>query len=155
MKRISSRMTFLVKWILPWSWLGTGLSLIVINWIGSGADTDLTHWMFVTGISLAGFAFLVITSRSLMDEVTDHGGHLVIRNGRQEERIPIGTIVNVNIAPLQSYSRITLRLDRPCRFGREIGFMPAGKLAWNPLVNEVADDLIARSDRARRVIANR
>jgi len=47
--------------------------------------------------------------------------------------------------------RITLRLVRPGRFGREITFTPVKPFTMNPFTrNPVADDLIERVDKARR-----
>ena len=87
----------------------------------------------------------------LVDEVWDDGNHLIVRNGKQEERIPLSTIMNVNYMRANP-PRITLTLRKPCHFGNEITFSPVTRNMWfkpfskNPIVQE----LIERIDAARQ-----
>ncbi len=146
-------MTIVVKRVFPAIWAGFAIWLLVLAGLDATSPAGVVPHLFRLGIVLAGLAYLLITSSSLMDEVIDCGGHLIVRNGRVEERISIASIINVNQGSVSQHSRITLRLDRPCRFGNEIAFIPTGRFTFNLLENEIADELISRVDRARRIVA--
>ena len=75
---------------------------------------------------------------------------LVVRNGSEEERIPLGNIMNVSASTNTNPPRITLRLVRPGRFGADVSFSPSSRISFNPFAkNPVAEDLIVRVDKAR------
>jgi len=74
----------------------------------------------------------------------------VVRNGSEEERIPLGNIMNVSASTNTNPPRITLRLVRPGRFGADVSFSPSSRISFNPFAkNPVAEDLIVRVDKAR------
>jgi hypothetical protein len=90
-----------------------------------------------TLIPLAGLALLfayscVFTKRRLeaVDEVLDAGDALLIRNGRQEERIALSEIMKVRYwgfnPPL-----IILTLRRPSIFGTRVIFYPPMPESWS------------------------
>jgi hypothetical protein len=86
----------------------------------------------------------------LMDEVHDCGDSLLIRNGSEEEIIPLSNIMNVSASTNTNPPRITLRLVRPGRFGTDVAFSPQSRMSFNPFAkNLVAEDLIVRVDQAR------
>lgn len=88
----------------------------------------------------------------LADEVYDCGDHLVVNKGAVSESVPFSNIMNVSATLLVNPPRITLRLIRPGRLGQEISFMPQRPMFYNPFGrNAIADDLIERAYRARRI----
>lgn len=102
---------------------------------------------------MIGMGFLVMKMLvfDLVDEVWDDGDQLVVRNGKQEERIAFANIMNVSYMPYRP-DRITLTLREPCRFGNEITFSPAAhSVLFNPFAkNPIVHELIERVDAARR-----
>ncbi|MCI0379863.1 MAG: hypothetical protein L0215_19960 [Gemmataceae bacterium] len=79
---------------------------------------------------------------SLIDQVWLAGEELIVRNRGDEDRFPVTNIINVE-ASLGNPERITLILREPCRFGREILFIPPTR--WWPLSRHpLADELIRR-----------
>ena len=85
----------------------------------------------------------------LVDEVWDDGDSLVVKNGGQEQRIALSDIKNVSYSPFVNPPRVTLSLRRPTVFGDQISF--GAPIRFVPFSNSpIIDDLIDRSDRARR-----
>ncbi|HRG16069.1 MAG TPA: hypothetical protein PLB00_08730 [Pseudomonadota bacterium] len=144
-------MTIVVKRVFPALWVGFAIWILVLGGLDATHPSDIVRHMFPLGFALVGLAYFLVTSSSLMDEVIDCGSHLIVRNNRNEVRILIASIMNVNQGSARHHSRITLRLDRSCQFGNEIAFIPTGRFTFNLLENEVAEELIARVDRARRI----
>jgi hypothetical protein len=151
MKKISSGSTVFFKKVFPLAWYGF-LAFFVVTATG-GAIRD-GQWMFVVMPGfMAVFGFFVMKKLifDLADEVHDCGDSLLVRNGSEEERIPLSNIMNVNVSTNTSPPRITLRLVRPGRFGADVSFCPSSKISFNPFAkNPVAEDLIVRVDQARR-----
>ena len=77
---------------------------------------------------------------------------MLFRSRDVEERVLLSNVMNVSVTPHMNPPRITLRLVEPCRLGSEIAFSPATPFTWSPFAkNPVAEDLIVRVDKARRV----
>ena len=152
MKKISSGSTRFYKKVFPLAWYGF-LAFFVVTAVTGGAIRD-GQWMFlIMPCFMAVIGFLVMKKLvwDLMDEVHDCGDSLLVRNGSDEERIPLSNIMNVNVSTNTNPPRITLRLVRPGRFGTDVAFYPASKMSFNPFAkNPVAEDLIVRVDKARR-----
>jgi hypothetical protein len=61
-------------------------------------------------------------------------------------------VINVSASMFVNPPRITLQLAQPGRFGDEVAFSPRTRTRLNPFArNEIAEDLIQRVDRARRI----
>lgn len=149
MKKISSGMTTYHKKIFPAIWFGF-LGLFVIGGIASGAMTRDPSVVAVP-LVMAGFGYFFMKRLlwDLADEVFDDGDSLLVKQGGDQERIPLSNIMNVSIGN-SSPRRITLRLRNPGRFGNEVTFAPRQGFTFNPFAkNEVAEDLILRVERAR------
>jgi len=98
----------------------------------------------VTCLVLAmGYVFVKHVTMRLIDEVVDEGEFLVVRNDGREDRVPLGNVVAVLDGPAVRPTLITLRLEQPCCFGREITFMPRYRFTWNPM-HPLVDELRAR-----------
>lgn len=152
MQRISSKVTFFHKRIFPTIWFGFLLLFIVI-----GGGTGL-----ITG-NLPPFPFLVVPAAmmvfgyflmkklvfDLLDEVWDAGDALIVRNGGQEDRIPLAEIMNVSYSPFTSPQRVTLSLRTPSMFGDKVTFCAPARFV-PASTSPIVDELIKRIDAARR-----
>jgi hypothetical protein len=149
MKRISSRHTTLIKRVLPL--LGLGLlagAMAVFAAQGRAGSALFVAGPLVLGAMLGAMYLQVLWP--LADTVDDAGDALLVRRGGVEQRVALDDVLDVAMAH-GNPPRIVLRLRTPGRFGDEIVFLPppgvrAGVAARPPL----ADELIARIDRARR-----
>lgn len=153
-KRISSRNTFFKKRVLPPLLFGVLALGVVVPLVLTRGGPHAPPWpVFVApaGVMVIIYAVLRKLVFDLADEVVDEGDALRVRFGDEEERIPLGEIINVSYSGITNPPRITLTLRTAGRFGREVSFSPQqGFLSPlfrpNPLVN----DLIERVDAARR-----
>jgi hypothetical protein len=151
MTRISSRSTAFFKRGFPVLWFGF-IAVQVVLFIATGA-AEKAPPAFLAPILLTVVGVVVMKAFlwDLVDEVYDGGDHLLVRNGGQEEAIPLGNIMNVSATMFVNPPRISLRLATPSRFGDEVVFSPAVGVRLNPFKRlPLIDDLIVRVDRARR-----
>lgn len=100
-----------------------------------------------------GYALMRHIIWDLVDEVFDHGDHLVVRVRGAEARIELADVMNVTYTPMNP-PRITLRLRQPGRFGSDVSFTPIPSRIRTRIFapfarNPIAEDLIVRVDRAR------
>lgn len=151
MKKISSGSTRVYKKLFPLAWFGF-LAFFVVTAVTGGAIQD-GQWMFlVVPCIMAVFGYFMMKKLiwDLMDEVYDCGDFLLVRNGSEEESIPLSNIMNVGTITNTNSPRITLRLVHPGRFGTDVSFTPKSPMSFNPFAkNPVAEDLIVRVDKAR------
>ncbi|MBN8742076.1 MAG: hypothetical protein BGP24_17925 [Lysobacterales bacterium 69-70] len=151
MKKISSDSTWFYKKVFPAMWFGLLAAFFVVSVTGNGLSTG--GWKFLLMpclMAIVGFFVMKNVVWDLVDEVHDCGDSLLVRNGSEEERIPLSNIINVNASTQTRPPRITLRLARPGRFGSQVAFSPPSKISFNPFaLNPVAEDLIVRVDQAR------
>ena len=152
MRRISSRLTFYYKRILPFTWLGFLGLAVAIPLCRSALAGELPPLMFLVMaviMTAVGYFILKKTIFVLVDEVWDDGDALVIKNRGQDERIALNEIKNVNYGSFSSPQRVALSLRRPTIFGEQIIFSAPVHL-WPFSPNPIVKDLIDRVDRARR-----
>jgi hypothetical protein len=100
---------------------------------------------------MMAFGYFIIKKLifDLVDEVLDDGDALVIRNGREEERVPLSDIMNVSYSQFVSPPRVTLSLRNSSRFGNRISFCaPIRLMPFS--TSPVIDELIERIDAKRR-----
>lgn len=149
MKRISTPYTFSLK-MFPFLYFGflvVAFPLVVMT--GSFKEEPML-FLVPCAMAIIGYYFIRVVLRDLVDEVYDCGDFLLVRKRGVEERVPLSDIINVNFATNQSPARITLTLDRPGKFGKEISFAPPPQIYLTPYPrNEIAEDLIARAHLAR------
>jgi len=150
MTRISSTRTFFMKRVFPFVFLAFMAVPVALAFVSGRPVPPPMYFM-----PLVMLPVLYVIMRKLVwdlvDEVHDGGDYLLVKNGDEEERIPLSNIMNVSSTLMVNPPRITLRLVRPGRFGREITFTPVKPFTMNPFTrNPVADDLIERVDKARR-----
>jgi len=148
-KRISTPYTFSRKFF---PFLFYGFLAMFLAFVGmSGAFRKEPLFLVVPCVmAVGGYFFMRAVLRDLVDDVYDCGSFLLVRKGRLEESIPLANIINVNFAINQRPARITLTLDKPGKFGKEISFAPPPKIYLIPYPrNEVVEDLIERAQMAR------
>lgn len=153
---LSARSTSFYKRWFPAMWLGLPAIILLghLSRIAWGGHTTLEDLGLLGGCCLflaIGIPIFRRLAFCLADEVVDEGEFLVVRSGRRQERVPLGSIVGVLDGPSIKPFQITLNLDQPCRFGQKITFIPRYRFAWNglhPLVDELRMRVEAvRSDR--------
>lgn len=152
MRRLSSKMTVFHKRVFPFIWFGF-LAFFVVGALGEmRANNEFNIALLIGPLAMAvfGYFFMKRLLFDLVDEVWDDGDALIVKNKRQEERIPLKGIVNVSDSTLMNPPRITLTLRQPCRFGSEITFSPIAKFFGFLSRNPVAIELIERIDRTRK-----
>lgn len=152
-QRISSRNTFFLKRIFPFMWFGL-IALILAAQLmlvrhGSRAPLPL---VFIAPLILLAVGYFILRRLvfDLADEVYDEGDALRVRFGAEEERIPLGEIINLSCTTLTNPPRVTLTLRNPGRFGKEVTFSPPQRFLGAFRPNPLVADLIERVDAARR-----
>ena len=82
------------------------------------------------------------------------GDFLLVRNGGIEDRIPLTQIDRVQKAIYSQPPRVTIRLNRPGKFGETIVYSPEGRFALVPWAQNATNDLIERIEavRSRHVV---
>jgi len=148
-KRISTPYTFSKK-IFPFLFYGF-LAVFLTFAVMSGVFRKEPLFLVVPCVmAVVGYFFMRAVLRDLVDDVFDCGSFLLVRKGHLEERIPLANVININFAINQRPARITLTLEKPGKFGREISFAPPPKIYLTPYPrNEVVEDLIERAQAAR------
>lgn len=146
MRRISSDWTFFYKRVFPALWFG-----FLAVFVGIGVVNGQGPFVVIVPIAMIGFGYFIMQKLvfDLVDEVSDDGDALVVKNRGQEQRIALADIKNVNYSPFISPPRVTLSLRRPTVFGDQITFCaPVRLLPFSP--SPVIADLIECVDHARR-----
>jgi hypothetical protein len=150
--QISSRMTFFYKRVFPIFWFGF-LTLFMIGpatiaWSNGEAPQPM---MFVVPIFMMVFGYFIMKKMvfGLVDQVFDVGDALLVKNGSQQEQIPLADITNISYAQMMNPPQVTLSLRQPTSFGEKVTFCAPTRLV--PFASSpVIDDLIKRVDAARR-----
>lgn len=153
MTRLSSKTTFFYKRVFPVIWFGLLFIFMATSLVGLANSTGVELVPFVViPLFMMVFGYFIMRRFvfDLVDEVEDLGDVLLVRNGRQEDRIALSDIMNVNYTPLASPPRVSLSLRRPSSvFGTQVSF--CAPLRFVPFSSSpLIDALIARVDAARR-----
>jgi hypothetical protein len=152
LNRISSRATFFIKKVVPAVWLA-GLLWFAAQDVMDGVDPEGIFPGVVVPALMAGVGFVIMKKLfwQAVDAVYDGGSFLLVRNGGEEETVPLPNVINVSVGSASSPPTIALRLRNPGKFGDEITFFAAGNNFGFTMFsrNRVAEDLIARVEKAR------
>ncbi|HUL19070.1 MAG TPA: hypothetical protein VLV29_07360 [Steroidobacteraceae bacterium] len=155
-RRISSRMTFFSKKVLPLLWFGLFLPIVVgvVLLARQKPHAPPAFLLLLVPVIVAALVYALLRRLvlDLADEVYDEGDALRVRFGAEEERIPLQNIMNISYAGLTNPARATLTLRQSGRFGKEVAFSPVQRF-FGPLLrtsNPIVTDLIERVDAARR-----
>lgn len=115
--KISSKMTFYYKRILPVLWFGIlGIIFVtgVIYTFYPGIQNRPPVPIVIFPIIMAVFGYFLAKHLyfDLVDEVYDGGDHLLVKNRNQEETVALSEISNISYANLQNPPRVTLSVRR-------------------------------------------
>jgi hypothetical protein len=144
-------MTFFYKKVFPVFWFGF-LTLFMIGptavaWSSGRAPQPMFFIMPII-MMVVGYAIMKKMVFNLVDQVFDVGDALLVKNGAQQEQIPLGDITNISYAQMMNPPQVTLSLRQPTSFGDKVTFCAPTRLipfATSPVI----DDLIKRVDAAR------
>src|SRR5215813_1358269 len=120
MQRISSSATFLHKRIFPITWFGGVLAFMVFGgheMLRSPGVQSLPFLLIPAAMLVVGYVIMRLLVFDLVDEVLDAGDALLIRNGSEQEQVPLADIVNVSYSQFVNPPRVTLSLRHPGVFG--------------------------------------
>jgi len=150
-EQISSRSTFIIKWLLPVFWFGFRIFFVAQSLTYEEGEADMLFIAVPVLMAVMGFFFFKALVWDLADAVYDQGAHLLVRRGGIEDRISFENIMNVSSTPLMNPPRITLRLVKPSAFGTHVSFSPkSNPLRFLfPFKNPVAEQLMERAYAAR------
>jgi hypothetical protein len=154
MRRISSRMTFFYKRILPIFWFGFPVFFMAIPFLapwtgGTTSGSPIGFLLPPAFIIVAGYFMMKKLVFDLVDEVLDAGDALIIRNGHLEGRVALSDVINVGYTQYMNPPRVTLSLRNPSMFGDKVTFCaPASLMPFS--TSPIIDELIKRVDAARR-----
>lgn len=99
MERISSGGTLFYKWLFSMAWFGM-LAIFTGMMFPAYRSGGVPIFIFLMPVAMGVFGFYLF--KKLMwpvaDEVMDAGDALVVRFGRNEERVPLANIMNVSYA---------------------------------------------------------
>jgi hypothetical protein len=151
MRRISSKTTFLFKFIFPIFWFGFLAVFVAAALIaGRGHQRELLFFLIAPiFMTVLGYVIMKKLVFDLVDEVWDDGSALIVRNKGMEDRVALSNVMNVGYSPFINPPRVTLTLRHPSNFGSEISF--CAPVRFLPFARSpVIEDLIRRVDAARR-----
>jgi hypothetical protein len=152
MKRISSRTTFLQKYLVPPIFLIFFATFILqdVSLIFANLKEPLPlQVIFVVIPVIWCLSFLSIWRTA--DIVYDCGDHLLVRKGHVEDRVMLSNITKVSRSFFNP-QLLVLELRAPSPFGEKLSFIPSGEYrsrmffvqSWS------TKDLIRRIDEARQ-----
>lgn len=150
-EQISSRFTFINKWLFPIFWFGFLFFFVIQSLLHEPISADLLFIAVPVLMAVVGVFFFKALVWDLADAVYDQGTHLLVRRGGVEDRILFENIMNVSSTPFMNPPRITMRLVKPSVFGTNVSFSPKSSPLRFALLqsNPVAEKLIERAYAAR------
>jgi hypothetical protein len=151
MRRISSSATFFYKRIFPAIWFGFLLIFMAASGFGGmrSGGFPLVPFLLVPALMIVfGYFMMKKLVFDLVDEVLDAGDALLIRNGTEQEQVPLSDIMNVSYSQFVNPPRVTLSLRNPGVFGTKVSF--CAPIRFVPFsTSPVIDELIERIDAKR------
>lgn len=97
MRQISSRGIFFQKVIFPVIWFGfLGFFAVIVLLTHSEGGPPLTALLVPLAMGIFGIVFMKKFIWDLADQVLDDGDALIVRFGKDEERLPLPEIINVS-----------------------------------------------------------
>ena len=150
MERISSRFTFVSKWVFPVAWFGFLLFFIGDTLADGTINEDPVFLLAPVFMVIVGFFIMKFLVWDLADAVYDHGTYLVVRRNGKEAQIQLSNGMNVSATSFVNPPRVTLRLVEPSQLGLSVSFSPKSSFSLNPFAkNAVTESLIERAFAAR------
>jgi hypothetical protein len=151
MKKISSKLTIVSKWVTPLYLVG-----FTCYWEWGVLGDFERLWFFgVLGL-LFFLLFILIYFRMLWplaDAVYDGGDYLLVQRRGEEVRVRLEEIADLSLSHWGNMRRMILRFAHSGPFGECIQFMPPVSLAVPYAVRPLEEDLMRRVNAARRKVA--
>lgn len=122
--------------------------MIALRGIIKGESADLFSAALLAIMSASLFFHAKPLYKNMVDFVYDCGDHLLVKKGKEEQKIFFSDIKNVSHESHRFSYRISLLLRNNSKFGNQIVFWPKPSSIWR-IRNLVAENLIERVDQAR------
>lgn len=155
MRRLSSSSTVFYKRIFPVLWLTVVVLSGAMMWL-LPARAGQPFWppfLLLPFMLVVGFLVYRKLIAGLLDEVWLDGDNLLLKNRREQLRVALRDVMNINASSMTNPRRITVMLRTSSRFGRDLSFIPASPRglfsAFKP--DPIATELIERVDSLRGV----
>jgi hypothetical protein len=149
-RRLSSRLTFFDKFVVPLFWIGGfgTAALTIFTGKAQGADgatpVEIAWLCLIVGF---GGAIVFAMMSFPLKRVWLDGDVLIVSNGWHSETIPLTNVVGVRSWRLRSPQRVSVSFTQRTRFGMSIVFMPPFSLFWtwggHPIADELRDAIAA------------
>src|SRR5690348_1209185 len=111
MERISSGMTFFMKYAFPVLWVGFIVLWFAMAFTHGAMARDPAAFLVMPVVMVAVGLFVMRKFLwNIADEVRDGGAFLVVRKGGVEERIALSEVINVDLQRYTNPKLVTLRL---------------------------------------------
>jgi hypothetical protein len=150
MKKLSSRWTFLEKYVIPSVHFACyGLVIFMCTLFSKNQPLALLVMLFPLVLAVIAFWTLTRYTFPLLDRVVDGGDHLLLGRSKQEDTVQLTDIVEVVFMPnttrhlslqsqgfslnLVNFPRVFLMLKTPSVFGTTVIFVPVLELSLTPL----------------------
>jgi len=156
MRRISSRLTWLYKWVFPALWFGFLAIFFASSVFGQTAGKGPPDpFFFIVPILMAVFGYFLMRKFvfDLVDDAFDDGDTLVVKKRGREDCIKLSDIKNVNYTPMMSPPRVTLTLRKASIFGDTVSFcapLQAFLLSNHPVIDAWIEHVDAVREARRR-----
>ena len=155
MTKLSANWTGKSRWLMGMP-AATVFACFVVYSIHEKGDGLSPMYAFLTWVAIVSLYSLLMRlhCRNIVDELYDGGDFLLVRNGGIEDRIPLTQIDRVHKAMYSQPPRVTIRLNRPGKFGETIVYSPETRFALVPWAQNATNDLIERIKRSIRATSS-
>lgn len=150
MRRLSSSSTVFYKRVFPLLWVALIVLFGAMMWLLPTRAGQPIWPQLLPLPCMFGVGFLVYRKliADLLDEVWLDGDNLLLKNRRQQRRVALRDVMNINASTMTNPRRITVMLRTSSHFGRDLSFIPASTRglfsAFKP--DPIATELIERVD---------
>jgi hypothetical protein len=138
MRPVSSEITFFYKRLLPIVWLFGILGFLLISYLDLHDIEPSIKMTMIVAMLIFFFVYLFVVSAAA-DEVLDAGSALVVRRGKQEERIELSDIKKIKYIPLMRLPVVTVSLRRDTVFGNRVTFCAPLSFGESPVIHDLVD----------------
>ena len=124
MQRLSSKLTFFYKRVIPVWWYGV-LTIVTVGAVGQVLEGDASPLVLLIPLAMMLFGYVMLKAFvfDLVDKVYLQGEEILVRNRGKEDRFPLSNIASI-YSSWTNPERITLILHKLCEFGPSIAFSP-------------------------------
>lgn len=145
MRCISSPTTFWNKYAFPAIFVVILAAFVLPPFAVVGVTKKLIPFLFYLSALIAVAYVFISNGLKLLDEVYDDGDALVMLNGKDQVRVALSNISDIQWSGL----RVKLALRQPCAFGDRLVFLARRSPLTFSAPSEI-DDLIQRVEDSHR-----